>query len=59
MSAVKPERGLPQHLELPLGTVVLLDWKHMLQMTFRVEMDAEEGRCSKPLSHFLGFSIYT
>lgn len=42
MSAVKPERGLPQHLELSLGTAMLLGCKYMLQVTFRVERDAEE-----------------
>lgn len=58
-SAVKPERGLPQHLEFPLRTVMLSGCKYMLQMTFRVEMDAEERRCLKPLLHFPGFYIYT
>lgn len=42
MSAVKPERGLPQQLELSLGTAMLLGCKYMLQVTFRVERDAEE-----------------
>lgn len=58
-SAVKPERGLPQHLEFPLGAVMLLGCQHMLQMTFRVATAAKERRCLKPLLHFSGFSTCT